>query len=201
MKQDLPHPACGCPCSPQAPPARERRRLGTLIGLALTPLIPTAFAQQGERTSKKPQRGDRLAFALGDRKGQPITPADIKADQDPILAHPQDPGGQVLESRAGLIAVLRLPEDALSAEVRPHAPGGIVAYSAVCTHTGCPVTRVEASQHTLVCGCHGSAFDAARRGVVAQGPATRRLPMLPLAMDGNSLVIGGGFDGPIGPPT
>ena len=192
-------PACGCGCA--APDPAQRRKLGAMVALALTPLMPAAWAQEGTRSGKKPRPGDRLAFALGDRKGEEIQPADIKVGEDPILAHPMVPGGQALESRANLLAVVRLPEDVLSDEVRPHAPEGIVAYSAVCTHYGCPVTKAEPAQHTLVCNCHGSAFDAARRGVVVIGPATRRLPMLPLKLDGAALAISGGFDGPIGPPT
>lgn len=209
-------PACagGCACTDptalapdfaasaaSAPAAGQRRKLGALLGLMLTPLLPSAWAQGSGRVGKKPMAGDRLAFAMGDRKGEKITPADIEAGQDPVLAHPMDPGGKALESRANLLAVIRLPEDVLSPEVKPHAPQGIVAYSAVCTHYGCPVTKAEPAQHTLVCNCHGSAFDASRRGVVTIGPATRRLPMMPLKMDGDDLVINGVLDGPIGPPT
>ena len=201
MKTEHAPAPCAGGCGCVSPEPGQRRKLATVLALALTPLMPAAWAQDGARTGKKPRPGDRLAFALGDRKGQEITPADIKAEEDAILAHPMDPGGQVLESRANLIALTRLPEDVLSAEVKPHAPEGIVAYSAVCTHYGCPVTKADPAQHTLICNCHGSAFDAAKRGVVVNGPAIRRLPMLPLKLDGTALAIGGGFDGPIGPPT
>lgn len=198
---DLDLPDCGCPCSRPPPTDHQRRLLGTVLGLALAGAVPVTFAQEGKRSGKRPMAGDRLAFAMGERKGQPLTPTDIVAGEDPILAHPMTADGQVLESRANLIAVIRLPEDVLAPEVKPHAPAGITAYSAVCTHYGCPVTKTDAAQNALVCNCHGSAFDASRRGVVTTGPATRRLPLLPLAMDGTTLVITAGFDGPIGPPT
>ena len=48
---------------------------------------------------------------------------------------------------------------------------GIRAMSAVCTHLGCTVGRVEWGYQ---CPCHGSKFDAAGR--VLRGPAPKPLP-------------------------
>lgn len=36
---------------------------------------------------------------------------------------------------------------------------GIVAYSKVCTHVGCPVALYEQHTHHLLCPCHQSQFD------------------------------------------
>lgn len=198
---------CGCaPCpapaaSPDAPPSTApaaRRRFGAVVVAAsLAPMLTVAAAQT---PAAKARAGHRLAIANGDRAGQELSPADLVLGDDPILAYPMEPGGPMLVSRANLMSVMRVPEDSLSAEARPHAPQGIVAFSAVCTHYGCPVTKTDA-QHRLVCNCHGSAFEPGRRGVVSQGPATRRLPMLPLTLNGGALVVSAGLDGPIGPPT
>ena len=49
--------------------------------------------------------------------------------------------------------------------------GDFVAYSAICTHAGC---RVEYTNGSLFCPCHGSLFDS-RTGAVLQGPATQPL--------------------------
>jgi len=48
---------------------------------------------------------------------------------------------------------------------------GIRAMSAICTHLGCTVGRVEWGYQ---CPCHGSKFDAAGR--VLRGPAPKPLP-------------------------
>ena len=47
--------------------------------------------------------------------------------------------------------------------------GDFVAFSAVCTHAGCPV-QFDSGAETFVCPCHGSVFSA-RTGAVLQGPA------------------------------
>jgi Rieske Fe-S protein len=49
----------------------------------------------------------------------------------------------------------------------------IHAFSAVCTHQGCLVTRVAA--RAIDCPCHGSRFDATT-GQVLNGPASSPLP-------------------------
>ena len=52
----------------------------------------------------------------------------------------------------------------------------------------------------LVCPCHYSTFDPATGGTVIFGPAGRKLPMLPLRIDGRGyLRAAGNFDGPVGP--
>lgn len=169
-----------------------------VLAASLVPIFPTAIAQTSSST--RPHAGQRLAIATGERAGQELKPVDLKVGEDPMLAYPMEPGGTAIQARTMMLAVIRIPEHLLSAQVRPHAPQGIVAYSAICTHYGCPVTKTDANS-ALVCNCHGSAFDAGNRGVVVKGPATRRLPMLPLVLTNGSLAINGSFDGPIGPPT
>lgn len=50
--------------------------------------------------------------------------------------------------------------------------GSFRCFTAVCTHQGCLVNKVEAG--TIDCPCHGSKFQVAD-GAVAKGPATRPL--------------------------
>jgi nitrite reductase/ring-hydroxylating ferredoxin subunit len=59
------------------------------------------------------------------------------------------------------------------------------AFSATCTHQGCPVSEVTGGR--ILCPCHGSAFDAATGEVVA-GPAPSPLPAVDVTVqDGNVL--------------
>jgi ubiquinol-cytochrome c reductase iron-sulfur subunit len=77
---------------------------------------------------------------------------------------------------------------------------GIVAYSKICTHVGCPVALYEQQTHHLLCPCHQSTFDMADGAKVVFGPASRPLPQLPITVDDEGyLVAQDDFDEPIGP--
>lgn len=77
---------------------------------------------------------------------------------------------------------------------------GIVAYSKICTHVGCPVALYEQQTHHLLCPCHQSTFDMTDGAKVVFGPASRPLPQLPITVDDEGyLVAQDDFDEPIGP--
>ncbi len=77
---------------------------------------------------------------------------------------------------------------------------GIIAYSKICTHVGCPAALYEQTTHRILCPCHQSTFDATDGAKVVFGPAARPLPQLPLAVDDEGyLVATGDFPEPIGP--
>ena len=78
--------------------------------------------------------------------------------------------------------------------------GGILCYSKICTHVGCPISLWEQQTHHLLCPCHQSTFDLGNSGVVVFGPAARALPQLPITVDSEGfLVARGGFTVPVGP--
>ncbi len=111
------------------------------------------------------------------------------------------PDGAV-DSESGQAVLMRVEPDLL----RPlpgraaWTPGGLVAYSKVCTHAGCPVGLYEASSHQLLCPCHQSTFDVLNGAKPVFGPAAARLPQLPLAVDASGQVFAtGGFSEPPGP--
>lgn len=80
------------------------------------------------------------------------------------------------------------------------AAGGLVAFSKLCTHAGCPVGLYEQTTQQLFCPCHQSIFDVIRSARVVAGPAGRPLPQLPLRIDDQGYVeADGGFDGQVGP--
>lgn len=65
--------------------------------------------------------------------------------------------------------------------------GEFKGFSAVCTHQGSVIDRVEKGQ--AVCPLHGSRFDV-DNGKVAKGPATAPLPSVPVKAKGGKLVAG-----------
>ncbi len=80
------------------------------------------------------------------------------------------------------------------------SPEGLIAYSKVCTHAGCPVGLYQADIHQLLCPCHQSAFDVLRAARPTFGPAARPLPQLPLRIDDDGFVVArGDFSEPVGP--
>ena len=77
---------------------------------------------------------------------------------------------------------------------------GIVAYSKICTHVGCPVALYEQQTHHLLCPCHSSTFDVTHECEVIFGPAKRPLPQLPITVDSEGyLVAQSDFHEPVGP--
>ncbi len=77
---------------------------------------------------------------------------------------------------------------------------GIVAYSKICTHVGCPVGLYEQQTHHLLCPCHQSTFDVTQDCKVIFGPARRPLPQLKITVDDEGyLVSAQPFQQAIGP--
>ena len=78
--------------------------------------------------------------------------------------------------------------------------GGILCYSKICTHVGCPISLWEQQTHHLLCPCHQSTFDLGNSGVVVFGPAKRALPQLAIAVDAEGYIIAQrDFTVPVGP--
>ncbi len=78
--------------------------------------------------------------------------------------------------------------------------GGIVAYSKICTHVGCPAALYEQTTHHILCPCHQSTFDALDSAKVIFGPAARPLPQLPIGVDSEGYLIAkSDFNEPVGP--
>lgn len=109
----------------------------------------------------------------------------------PSLGYPAMKIGNVGKLQKGTAAYFNYPDDAAQGVLlkfgKP-AIGGlgkerdIVAFSAACTHMGCPV---QLKGERLQCPCHFSMFDPAKNGQVYQGLATSYLPQIPLRIDSN----------------
>jgi ubiquinol-cytochrome c reductase iron-sulfur subunit len=67
--------------------------------------------------------------------------------------------------------------------------GNFLAYSKICTHAGCPASLYEQQTNRLLCPCHQSQFLITDNARPIFGPATRRLPMLPLTLDDEGFLV------------
>ena len=106
------------------------------------------------------------------------------------------------KAKAAVLLVRLKPEDLnwTSEERKSWSYDGIVAYSKICTHVGCPVALYEQQTHHLLCPCHQSQFDIANECAVIFGPAARPLPQLPITVDSEGyLVAVSDFTEPVGP--
>jgi Rieske Fe-S protein len=141
-----------------------------------------------------------IVFAYGARAGQPIAAADLAVDAKQTLAYPMDAATRVVRSgtRLNQLIVVRLAPDALAAETRGRSADGVVAYSGVCTHTGCDVTDWLAPAKHFKCPCHESEFDPGDAARVMSGPAPWQLAALPLKIVDGKLAVAGPFVGEVG---
>ncbi|MDF3046025.1 MAG: Rieske 2Fe-2S protein [Ornithinibacter sp.] len=97
----------------------------------------------------------------------------------------------VLEEKAkAAVLLVRLQEDEIQSEKQlDWGYQGIVAYSKICTHVGCPVGLYEQVTHHLLCPCHQSTFDVTRDCEVIFGPAKRPLPQLKITVDDEGYLV------------
>ena len=182
------------------PPFGERRRvLRGLCALGLG-LPAAARAQSADGTASQPVENDRLVFAFGERAGQVIAPRDVKLGVEQVLSYPMDPvTGEVRNgTRLNQLVLVHVDPMGLSEQTRARAVDGIVAYSGVCTHTGCDVTDWDMQTNRFQCPCHESQFDPSDGARVVGGPAPWQLAALPLKLVDDVLAVAGEFEGRVG---
>jgi ubiquinol-cytochrome c reductase iron-sulfur subunit len=195
----------------------KRRKLlrNTLIGAIAVAPIPAIFYFRDLDRSKLGARAmvDRLRHTMWakgvrlvrDPSGLPIKASDVQLGS---AFHVIPEGlneleeGKLNEKSKAVVLLMRLPKDKLHI-----SPGretwnvdGIVAYSKICTHVGCPVALYEQQTHHLLCPCHQSTFDLTQECKVIFGPAGHALPQLPIEVDSEGyLVAQSDFQEPVGP--
>lgn len=147
------------------------------------------------------RKGRRLAR---DPSGTPIRPEDLTIGSVfHVIPEGLEDEEHFMEEKAKAITLL-IRLDPRDLKESPERAGwsydGIVAYSKVCTHVGCPVALYEQQTHHLLCPCHQSTFDVSDGCRVVFGPASRPLPQLPITVDDEGyLVAQSDFHEPIGP--
>ena len=169
-----------------------------------------------------PAPGDKLAHTVwakgmrvvNDISGTPIKPDEVEIGQlinaEPAVFYEDDDEGepkyegvrlQQAKAKAATILVRMKPSDITPAPGRENwGVEGILCFSKICTHVGCPISLWEQQTHHLLCPCHQSTFDLADNAKVIFGPAARPLPQLPLMLDDEGyLVAQSDFNEPVGP--
>ncbi|GAA2036099.1 Rieske 2Fe-2S domain-containing protein [Yaniella flava] len=200
----------------------KRRPLlrNTLIGaLAIAPLPAIAMFRDLDNTrnhSDDPAENfgvERMRHTVWDTgtrlvrdvSGTPIKASDVTIGSalhvvpDGLLDMEHD----MLNQKAkAVVLLMRLnPDDMqISAGREDWHVDGIVAYSKICTHVGCPIALYEQHTHHLLCPCHQSTYDLTQECKVIFGPASHPLPQLPISVDNDGyLVAQSDFQEPVGP--
>jgi Rieske Fe-S protein len=155
-----------------------------------------------EAARRQGRRGVRLVV---DGTNTPLKVSDISAPGSMITVVPEgierDAHHPLNEIAKAVTILINVPED----RFKP-VPGrenwhvnGIVAYSKICTHVGCPAALYEQTTHHILCPCHQSTFDATDGAKVIFGPAARPLPQLPLEEENGYLIATDDYQEPVGP--
>ncbi len=193
---------------------------GTALGIFALPPLLQAVAGLGPAPGDQLgqtfwQRGMRL---MRDPGMTPIRAADVTLgstyhvlpegiDSEPVrdrpeeqTQHDEDLGYLERKAKAAVLLVRLRPQDFESEKARDWGYEGIVAYSKICTHAGCPVGLYEQQTHHLLCPCHQSTFDVVQDCEVIFGPAKRPLPQLKITVDDEGYLIADQpFAEPVGP--
>jgi quinol---cytochrome c reductase iron-sulfur subunit len=159
-------------------------------------------------------QGRSLQRVCRDVVGTPIKVTDLQVGDlvnaepevffavDPQTQQPLVEGTALLQAKAKAAVILHrmLPSEIVSSQTRNWSVDGIVCYSKICTHVGCPISLNERTTHHLLCPCHQSTFDLTDAGRVLFGPAARPLPQLELTVDDEGyLAARRDFTEPVGP--
>lgn len=185
----------------------KRPLLRRTMMLAMAPLglLPIVLLRDTGPMPKQKLRhtawksGTRLVI---DGTNAPIKAAEFDSPGSIITVIPEgyEDDLDALAKATVLLIKMRPEELELPADRQNWTVDGIIAYSKICTHVGCPAALYEQQTHHILCPCHQSTFDARRAAKVIFGPAGHPLPMLPITVNAEGyLVAQSDFHEPVGP--
>ncbi|UWZ58657.1 Rieske (2Fe-2S) protein [Dactylosporangium aurantiacum] len=171
---------------PQSP-VRRRGLVGLLLtataSLGIAALFPLrsllAFRLPDPVTQLRRTVWRQGGLRLVTPEGQPVRAEDVTEDSIRIVV----PEGHRRDGDAPAFVVRLDPARLRRPPSGGSVDGGVVAYSLLCTHAGCPVALYEEGTGRMLCPCHQSAFDLRDGARPIAGPAARPLPGLPLEVD------------------
>ena len=141
---------------------------------------------------------------VNENTNQPLRPEDV-AVGSLTFARPEgleheDEEFQNEIAKSALMLVRLEPNDIKDKQELDWSHEGIVAYSKICTHVGCPVSLYEQQTHHVLCPCHQSTFDLTDGARVLFGPAGHPLPQLKISVNKDGyLEAQDDFQEPVGP--
>jgi ubiquinol-cytochrome c reductase iron-sulfur subunit len=189
---------------------KRRPLLKGAIALGLAPVGVAAIMPLGGLIKDHKSELMHTAFKKGTRlmfdDGTLVRPEDVSAGGQ-ITVFPAIAGGNTNEYATSPTLLIHLrPEDAAKTKSNalPINKGAqwqdYVAYSKICTHAGCPASLYEEQTNRLLCPCHQSQFDITNNARPIFGPATRRLPQLPITVDEDGYFVAtSDYKVPVGP--
>lgn len=187
-----------------------RRKLirNTMFGaLALVPLSGVVLLRDLGPLPEKKLRNTLWAKGkqlINMNTMEPLRPEDVAvgsltfAMPEGLTEEAEDFQNQI--AKAALMIIRIEPDNIKDKREREWAHEGIVAFSKICTHVGCPISLYEQQTHHVLCPCHQSTFDLSDGARVIFGPAGHALPQLRIGVnsEGNLEALGD-FDEPVGP--
>ena len=162
---------CGCQKENKGTPApaeqaeaggrglTRRQAVAGTAGLGAGAALLTACGSSGESES------------LTANDGRPAQATDMAAVTDVPV------GGVIQANNDGVTVMITQPTE-----------GTFHAFSSVCTHQGCQVTRI--TEEAIICPCHSSNFSVTT-GEVVSGPAEEPLPKYEVSESGGTLTVTG----------
>jgi ubiquinol-cytochrome c reductase iron-sulfur subunit len=146
----------------------------------------------------------RGKLLINQNTNEPMRPSDISvgsltfAQPEGLEEHDHDFQKEI--AKAALMLVRIQPDNIKDKQTLEWSHEGILAYSKICTHVGCPISLYEQQTHHVLCPCHQSTFDLADGGKVLFGPAGHALPQLRIGVnDEGYLEALDDFEEPVGP--
>ncbi|MFE6776177.1 Rieske 2Fe-2S domain-containing protein [Streptomyces sp. NPDC057702] len=187
-----------------------RRKLvrNTLIGaVAMVPLTGLVLLRDlgpMPGTMLRHTKWAKGKMLINENTHEPLRPEDIAvgsltfAMPEGLSEEDHDFNNQI--AKAALMIVRLQPENIKDKRELDWSHEGIVAFSKICTHVGCPISLYEQQTHHVLCPCHQSTFDLTDGGRVIFGPAGHALPQLRITVnDKGYLEAMGDFAEPVGP--
>jgi ubiquinol-cytochrome c reductase iron-sulfur subunit len=196
---------------------RRRPLLGISLLAGLAPVGAVAAAPLIGGLIEQPHKNNQFfttgwhpadgkLIHLTHHDGTPVRPEDVSPGGQ-ITVFPGIEGGATNKHADSPVLLIHLREgdadEARAANQREGKPESMwnnyIAFSKICTHAGCPASLYEQQTNRLLCPCHQSQFLITDNARPIFGPASRRLPQLPLDVEEGFFVAKSDFTETVGP--